>query len=95
MSQVLHDWDDPSCRRILTAVRAAMEPGRRLLLVERLLEPESGPMHYLSDINMLVTLHGRERTLPEFTQLLTETGFDAPSVVRTQSSFSILEASSL
>jgi hypothetical protein len=95
MSQVLHDWDDPSCRRILTAVRAAMEPGRRLLLVERLLEPESGPMHYLSDINMMVNLHGRERTLPEFTQLLTETGFDAPSVVRTQSSFSILEASSL
>jgi hypothetical protein len=95
MSQVLHDWDDPSCRRILSAVRAAMEPGRRLLIVERLLAPDSSAMHYLSDINMMVNLHGRERTLPEFTQLLAETGFGAPTVVRTRGSFSILEASSI
>jgi hypothetical protein len=72
-----------------------MEPGRRLLLVERLLAPDSSAMHYLSDINMMVNLHGRERTLPEFTQLLAETGFGAPTVVRTRGSFSILEASSI
>jgi len=95
LSQVLHDWDDQACRQILAAVRSAMEPGRRLMVIERLLEPGSGPLHYLSDINMMVNLHGRERSLDEFTQLLSETGFGAPTVVRTQATFSILDALSV
>ncbi len=91
MSQILHDWNDADCLSILTNVRAAMRPGTRLLVIERLLEGISNPMVYLSDINMMVNLQGRERTFEEFTDLLTQSGFFAPRVVRTRSSFSILE----
>ncbi len=31
---VLHDWDDESCVRILSNIRAAMKPGARLFIVE-------------------------------------------------------------
>ena len=91
MSQILHDWNDAQCQSILSNVQAAMRPGARLLVIERLLEGHSNPIIYLADINMMVNLQGRERTLEEFTALLTQTGFSAPRVVRTRSSFCILE----
>jgi O-methyltransferase domain len=94
MSQILHDWNDADCLKILGNLHAAMRPNTRLLVIERLLEVEairSNPMIYLSDINMMVNLQGRERTFPEFTGLLTQTGFSPPLVIRTRSSFCILE----
>jgi O-methyltransferase domain len=94
MSQILHDWDDAHCHTILTNLQATMRPSTRLLVIERLLEVEPGrsnPMIYLADINMMVNLQGRERTVQEFTKLLTQTGFSEPRVIRTRSSFCILE----
>ena len=96
MSQVLHDWNDAHCLSILTNAHAAMRPRTRLLVIERLLDDQPGhsnPMTYLSDINMMVNLQGRERTFAEFTDLLTRSGFSTPHVIRTRSSFSILETS--
>jgi hypothetical protein len=52
-------------------------------------------MNYLTDITMMVHLHGRERTPAEFAGLLTATGFSEPSIVRTTSPYCILEASSI
>lgn len=94
MSQILHDWDDERALSILSNARAAMGSNKRLLVIERLLDHEAGhtnPMTYLADINMMVNLHGRERTLPEFAQLFKASGFGAPQVYRTRSSFCILE----
>ena len=91
MSQILHDCNDADCLSILSNVHTAMRPGRRLLVIERLLEGRSDPMVYLSDINMMVNLQGRERTLGEFTTLLTQSGFSSPRAIRTRSSFCILE----
>jgi O-methyltransferase domain len=98
MSQILHDWDDARASSILSNARKAMGPNKRLLVIERLMDHEAGrtnPMSYLADINMMVNLHGRERTLSEFAQMLQATGFGAPQVYRTRSSFSLLEAFSL
>jgi hypothetical protein len=98
MSSIIHDWDDDHCSTILSKCRAAMAPGTRLLVIERLLEQEPGrtnPMNYLTDITMMVHLHGRERTPAEFAGLLTATGFSEPSIVRTTSPYCILEASSI
>ena len=95
MSQILHDWNDAQAMSILSNVHAAMRLGARLLVIERLLEGHSNPMVYLADINMMVSLQGRERTLSEFTALLTQSGFSAPRVVRTRSSFCIFETFSL
>lgn len=95
MSQILHDWNDDQALSILSNVHAAMRPGARLLVIERLLEGHSNPMVYLADINMMVSLQGRERTFEEFTALMTQTGFSAPRVIRTRSSFCIIETFSL
>jgi hypothetical protein len=98
MSQILHDWDDEHCLKILANTRAAMGLNKRLLVIERLLEPEAGqtnPMIYLADINMMVNLHGRERSLSEFTQLFTACGFGTPQVTHTTSPFCILETTSI
>jgi O-methyltransferase domain len=94
LSQVLHDWDDGQALRVLHNVRAAIPAGRRLLVIERLLEQgsaQANPEHFLADINMMVSLHGRERTPDEYAELFAQTGFTAPRIVRTRSPFCILE----
>jgi hypothetical protein len=98
VSLILHAWDDEHCLKILANNRVAMGIDKRLLVIERLLEPEAGqtnPMIYLTDIGMMVNLHGRERSLTEFTQLFTACGFVTPQITHTRSSFCILETSSI
>lgn len=77
LKHVLHDWDDEVSRRILQVVRAAMQPGARLLVCEALLDPRAPTrMHTNSDLQMhVVGDEGRERSLAEFRSLLAATGF--------------------
>jgi hypothetical protein len=73
LSWILHDWDDGACLRILRNCQAAMRPGARLLVIERVVEadPRRGnALDYLTDIQMMVVLGGRERTLSQFQELL-------------------------
>jgi hypothetical protein len=82
LKNVLHDWDDPTCRRILGRVRAASRPGAKVLLVETLTEPDdvSGP-GALADVQMLVACErGRERGRAEYQALLEASGFEAGRV---------------
>ena len=85
VSNVLHDWDDGDCVAILRTVRAAMVPGSRLLVVERVLDVEGRPfeaerdLHFV-DLHMLVLFGARERTFAEYDTLLTAAGF-APAVL--------------
>jgi hypothetical protein len=95
LCQILHDWDDASCLKILRNCRAAMAAGTRLLVIERILDLSPGksdPTNFLSDMDMMVLFPGaKERTLPEFTDLLRQTGFAEPKLIQTRSVFSILE----
>jgi hypothetical protein len=70
------DWDDEHCRRILSAIHRAANPGARIVVVEQLMTdgPES-TFTKLMDINMLVMLDGRQRTQEEFARLLDDCGF--------------------
>ncbi len=43
LSWILHDWDDPTARRILARCRAAMDEGARLFLVEMVIPEEDAP----------------------------------------------------
>jgi hypothetical protein len=65
---ILHDWNDESCRTLLTACRAALPDHGRLLVVERLLPeaiPTSGPLHpaITMDLNNARQLRRRARAL--------------------------------
>jgi len=77
LKNVLHDWDDATCVKILRIVRAAAAPGARLLVAESIVERDSrDPMGALADLQMMVTCSdGRERGRAEFRRLLADAGF--------------------
>ena len=98
LSNILHDWPDEDCVRILGVVRAAMRPGARLWVLERVLDPsparpaaEQADLHLL-DLNMLVLFGARERTVAEYAALLAGAGFAAPVVHTTASPLDVVEA---
>jgi SAM-dependent methyltransferase len=90
---VLHDWNDEASQRILTAVRKAIAPGGRLLVVEMLVpEPNEPGMVQLMDMNMLVMTGGLERTKSEYEALLAAGKFRLTRVISTGTPFVVMEA---
>lgn len=87
LSRVLHDWTDADATRILTACRAAMKPGARLLIVDAVMPDRARdrPAAIRMDLLMLLLLNARERTTAEFDRLLTGAGFRLSRVVPTDS----------
>ncbi|HTR56217.1 MAG TPA: methyltransferase [Kofleriaceae bacterium] len=93
MKSIIHDWDDASCVKILTQCRTAMKPGGRVLIVESIVTdaPQSAFVKLL-DLEMLaVTPGGRERTEPEYAELLRGAGLVMTRVVPTRGPFSVIE----
>jgi predicted O-methyltransferase YrrM len=94
---ILHDWDDAACVAILENIRAAIAPGGRLLVVERVLPERAAASPamrsaMMADLLMLVHLTGRERTEREFRALLETSGFRLDRVVPTGTQLAIIEA---
>jgi len=76
LKRVLHDWNDEECRRILAALHRAAPEGARVLIMEHVVPgPDTPHFSKLFDIQMLVVLTGRERTLEEYSALLAATGW--------------------
>lgn len=93
MKSVLHNWDNAAAKRILDTCRRAVSPHSRLLIIERVIPAGNGASEAkLFDINMLVTVGGRERTEHEYTALLADTGFILSRVIPTPSPLTLLEA---
>jgi hypothetical protein len=93
LKNILHDWGDADCVRILKNVHAAAKPGGRVLLVEAVLEEGNAPQFAkVLDIEMLVITHGgRERNLQEWKLLLEQSGFRFSRVVSNPSPLSVIE----
>lgn len=93
LKNILHDWSDEDCLRILTGIRRAMAPGARLLVIDAVLPADGTPHPAVAlDIVMLMTLQGRERTAGEFEDLLSRSGFRLDRILPTPALTSILEA---
>ena len=77
LKNILHDWDDATCRRILTVVRRAMAPGQRLVIVDAHIEKnDADNLGAFVDLQMMmVCANGRERSRGELEALLSATGF--------------------
>jgi hypothetical protein len=90
---ILHDWNDDACRTILCNCRRSISPGGRILVVEQLIDAIGRPgFTPLLDLNMLVTLGGRERNLDEFKALFAAAGFRLASATPTSTPFVLIEA---
>jgi hypothetical protein len=74
-------------------VRDAIGPEGRLLLIE-FVPPTDGAPHpgKLVDLWLMLLVGGRERTLPQYTELLAAAGFRLERVVPTAGPVSIVEA---
>jgi len=94
LKHILHDWEDLSCLRILQAIRTAMAPGGRVLIVEQVLPPGNDPFPgKLLDLNMLVmTEGGLERTPAEYALLLSKAGLELSRIIATSAPVSVVEA---
>lgn len=96
LSRILHDWSDERCIEILGRCRAAMAPGARLLVIERLMDghnQHTDPIAYLTDMHMMALYPGaRERGRQEFERLFQPNGLELARVVPTRSPYSIIEA---
>jgi hypothetical protein len=81
MRVVIHDWEDDEAIAILKVCRRAMGQTAKLLLIERLVAPPNElPATKFSDLNMLVSPGGRERTREEFSDLFAKSGFELTTV---------------
>lgn len=98
IKSVLHNWNDDRCATILANCRRVIPDHGRLLIVEPVLpETVDGTLPhtmYLSDLNMLVNLGGRERTRADFEKLCQRTGFAVSDVIPLPppAAFSLIEA---
>lgn len=85
LKSIVHDWDDDRAATILGHCRAALPPHGHVLIIEPILPdtvpPEAPAGPYLSDLNMLVNVGGRERTRADFEQLCSSSGLTVTDVV--------------
>ena len=93
LKSVLHDWDDASASAILQSCCAAMSPHARLIVIERIVGPanETADTKF-SDLQMMISPGGRERSRAEFEALLAAAGLRLERVMPTGTSLSLIEA---
>lgn len=93
MKSIIHDWDDESSLTILRNIRTAIASHGKLLLLEMVL-PERATefIGFQLDLEMLVTVGGRERTRADYAALLSRAGFRLHRIVDTVTPVSIVEA---
>ncbi len=82
LCRVLHNWLDDGCADLLARVRAAAAPGARLLVLEKLLDPDAAGSlaDRLGDLLVLATQPGRDRTAVEYGDLLAAAGWSVVMV---------------
>ncbi|MFE0136784.1 methyltransferase [Streptomyces sp. NPDC059037] len=84
MKSILHDWTDDQAVTILAHCREVLPPAGRVLIVEPVLpevvDPETAGLTYLTDLNMLVNVGGRERTRADFEDVCRRAGLSLTSV---------------
>jgi len=97
LKSVLHDWNDEDSVRILKRARDALAPDGTLLVIERVMPDRVRdlPEHRVtarSDLNMLVGLGGRERTVADYDALLQSAGMSRRCILAAVAAFSVIEA---
>jgi hypothetical protein len=93
LAQILHDWDDGHCAKILRNCREAMLPAAKVLIIEQVIPPQNEPsLGKWLDLHMLVLLGGRERTEAQSASLLSAADLKLDRLIPTTAGVSILEA---
>ncbi|MDX1412700.1 MAG: methyltransferase [Candidatus Promineifilaceae bacterium] len=100
MKNVIHNWPKRKVLRLLKNVSEAMSSAatptpktkKRLLIIEHLITEEDHTAKWL-DLNFMILVDGRERTLDEYRSLAGQAGFAICQVITTHVGRSIIEFS--
>lgn len=93
MKQIIKDWNDEQCVRILSHCRKAMRPGGRVLVAEQVLQPgKTMSTAKLIDLQLMAVLSGRERYESQYRSLFERAGLRLVHIWPTHSPYSIMEA---
>ena len=88
LANVLHDWNDDHCRKILRNCHSALPENGKLIITESVLNSDGSGTSFatLMSLHMLVLCEpgARERTETEYAGLLESTGFTVERLVRTE-----------
>lgn len=92
LSNILHDWDVPDCRRLVAKSAAALPAGGRLLIHDVFLnDDQSGPLYAaLFSVALMLITEGRNYSGAEYRAWLTEAGLTASEPVPTLVHSSVL-----
>ncbi|WP_224241424.1 acetylserotonin O-methyltransferase [Hyalangium gracile] len=96
--QICHNWSDEDVVRMLKVARtAAGGPGKKLLILEMIIDPspDKGMVSKVTDMIMLVQFGGRERTPQEFGALFEAAGFKLNRTIPTPTPYAIVEGVSV
>lgn len=93
LKHVVECFVDSKALQVLRNVRSQIPDHGRVLLIE-IVVPEDDSPHFgkLLDMEMLVSVGGRERTAAQYADLLNQAGFRARRIVPTASPVSVIEA---
>lgn len=97
LKNILHDWDDETCIRILKNVRTAMEANACLLIIDAVVDDcNRNSFGKILDMQMLIgTTGGKERTRNEFADIFIKAGFTLSRIIDTGTPFSFIEGKCL
>jgi O-methyltransferase domain/Dimerisation domain len=92
LKSVLHDWNDEQALAILRSCRAAVTPGGRVLVLERIIgAPNIAPAEKFGDLNMLVAAGRREGSHEEFVELFAAAGYALKRALPTGTQLHLIE----
>lgn len=77
LKYILHDWSDAEVATIMANCRRALNPGDKIVIIEKILPEIVGPADesvVRSDLVMM-PINGKERTLAEYRQIAQTAGF--------------------
>lgn len=85
LGRILHDWSEEKIDLLLRKIYKSLPLGGGLLIAEKLLDDnKTGPVQaQMQSLNMLICTEGKERSLPEYTEMLTRVGFSSVEGART------------
>ena len=89
---VVHDWDDKICIRILKNITSSMNADSKLWIIEYIMEPGPGfSVAKLLDLEVLVMGGGCERTIDEYKALIGAAGLEVSRIIPTKNGPAMME----
>jgi hypothetical protein len=93
LKNIVHNWNDDDCVKILSGIRTAMPEHGKVLILEMIIdETNRSSFAKLIDIQMMIFMeNGKERSKAEFQSIIEASGLSLNRIIPTIAPISILE----